>query len=80
MCTRRTSPAALAAARTGRGEPDLGPLSDQVALEFCDGAEDGEDEPAAGCGGVDGFSEGPEADAAFSELFDGLQKVSQRST
>lgn len=41
----------------GSGEPCLGAISDQVALELPQGAEYMEDQPPTGGGGVDGFGQ-----------------------
>ena len=41
---------------SGGGEPDLSPFPDQVAFKFYESAEAGEDQFAAGGGGLDGPS------------------------
>lgn len=70
-------PAAGTATGSSGGETDLGPFPDEVAFEFCECAEDGEDEFAAGGGGVDRFGQRFEADSAGGEIFDGLQEVGE---
>ena len=54
---------AFAPACGGSGQPGLGALADQVALELAQRTEHMEDEPPARRGGVDVFSQRAEADA-----------------
>ena len=68
-------PAAGTSTRPGGGETDLSPFADQIAFEFCQCSEDGEDGFPAGGGGIDRFGQRFEADSAGGEIFDGLQQV-----
>jgi hypothetical protein len=52
-------------------------LLDEVASEFCEGGEDVEDEAAAGCGGVNGFLYGAEANAALGQPSHGIDQVGE---
>lgn len=56
--------ARVAAGGAGGRDACGGAFGGDGAFEFGNGAEDVEDEPAAGCGGVDGFGEGAQFDAA----------------
>ena len=49
------------------GDSGGGAFGGDGSLELGDGAEDVEDESSAGCGGVDGFGEGAQFDAAVLE-------------
>lgn len=64
------------AASLGGGQA-LGTLHDQLADELSKGGEDVEDEAAAGGGGVEGFLQGPEADAAATQIGDDRDEVGQ---
>src|SRR5690554_5536065 len=46
----------------GSGQSRLGAITDQVSLELPQGAEHMEDQPPTRRGGIDGFSQRPEAD------------------
>lgn len=61
-------PAGVTAGRAGCRDSGGGAFGGDGALEFGDGAEDVEDQPAAGSGGVDGFGEGAQLDAAGLEV------------
>lgn len=63
----------------GSGQPGLGALADQVALELAQRAEDVEDEPSARRGGVDAFGQRPEADATRFQRGDCLDEVWHRA-
>ena len=56
------------APRPRRIEAGSGPLTDNPALEFGEGAKDMEDEPPAGGGGVDRLGERAQTDVARSAL------------
>lgn len=68
---------AFAPACGGSGQPGLGALADQVALELAQRTEHMEDEPSARRGGVDVFSQRAEADAPCFQLADRLNQVRQ---
>ena len=67
----------MAAARPRGGEPRLGPVADQVAIELGERREDVKDEPAAWGGRVDGFLQAAEADLAVREACDRVDEVAQ---
>ena len=73
-------PAAGTATRPGGGETHSSPFPDEVAFEFRESTEDGEEGFATGGGGVDRFGQRFEADGAGGEIFDGLQQVGERTT
>ncbi|GAC86226.1 hypothetical protein GP2_064_00010 [Gordonia paraffinivorans NBRC 108238] len=64
-------------ASPGCGEAGRGAFADEVAFELGERAEDGEDQLAAGGGGVDRFGHRPEADAALFEVGDDLKQMWQ---
>lgn len=70
--------AGVAAGGAGRCDSGGGAFGGDGSLEFCDGAEDVEDQPAAGRGGVDGFGDGAEFDAAVLEVTGDREQVRQR--
>ncbi len=67
------------AASLGGGQTLVGALHDQLADELSEGGEDVEDETAAGGSGVEGFLQGPEADAAATQIGDDRDEVGQRA-
>src|ERR687886_2456521 len=69
-----------AAAGSCCSKPGQRALTDQIALELGEGAEDVEDELAAKGGGVDALLEAAEADISLLELGDGVNQVPQRTS
>ena len=64
-------PAGAVSPRPRGFEAGHGALARQFPLEFREGAEDVEDQAAAGAGGVDRFGEGSEADIVLGEVLHG---------
>ena len=78
----RERPAPGPSSSTRRGEARDRALGDQLALKFCQGSEDAEDELARRGGGVDRSTltcEDFQADVASSEVVDGVDQVVQVS-
>jgi hypothetical protein len=73
-------PAALVPAGPCCRQTGVGALANQVALKLGDGAEDVEDEPTTGRGGIDVLGEALEADAARLEVGQRLDKVLEGAT
>jgi hypothetical protein len=53
-------------------------FANQAALEFGNGRDDVEDEPAAVRGGVDSVGQAAEPDAALAQILDGVDQVPNR--
>ena len=62
------------------GAPHAGahPFDDQVAFQFCDGADDDHDSPAQRAGGVDIFPEADELDLEPVEIVENIEEVLHR--
>ena len=67
----------LAASRRGSGEAGAGAFLDQIPLELAQSRKQVEHKAAAGGGGIDGFGERLEADAALFQGGDGFDEVGQ---
>ncbi len=70
---------ALPPAGTGRGQADLGSLTDAVPLALGQGPEDVEDQLAAAGGGVDLLGQAPEAAAPLMQVGARLEQVAERA-
>jgi hypothetical protein len=67
----------MATPGSGGSQPSGGAFADEVAFELGQGGEDVEHELAAGGGGVDGFLEAAEPDAAVGQTGDGVDQMAQ---
>lgn len=57
-----------------------GPLDGELALELRQAGDEVDHEAAGGGGGVDGFVEAAEVDAAFGEVVDGGHEMRERAS
>jgi hypothetical protein len=73
------APARGLAAPAGRGQSGSGALSDELSLEFREGGEEVEGEPAGGAGRVEGLAQGAQAHVALGEGRDDGDEVAERA-